>query len=172
MRSGAFRVICPETEAVGAGRPNSLALRLPFAPTCRSGQRAAPLFGGRAVFEPHDPRPDSSLLTPARPPEHRQHQTSKRLAGPGGPKGFPDPPVTGRACVRGLTPGLGGGLRGAEVSATSHPRPLQTRPRSLSGACPRIPFSAQARTALEVSVFRARRLPTPAAQGPLNILRA
>ena len=74
--------------------------------------------------------------------------------------------------MRGLTPGLGGGLRGAEVSATSHPRPLQTRPRSLSGACPRIPFSAQARTALEVSVFRARRLPTPAAQGPLNILRA
>ena len=73
-----------------------------------------------------------------------------------------------RACAR----GLGAGLRGVEVSVPSHPRPLQTRPRSLSGACPRIPFSAQARTALEVSVFRARRLPTPAAQGPLNILRA
>ena len=33
-------------------------------------------------------------------PEHRQHQTSNRLAGPGGPIGFQDPPVTGRACVR------------------------------------------------------------------------
>ena len=33
-------------------------------------------------------------------PEHRQHQTSNRLAGPGGPMGFQDPPVTGRACVR------------------------------------------------------------------------
>ena len=33
-------------------------------------------------------------------PEHRQPQTSNRLAGPGGPMGFQDPPVTGRACVR------------------------------------------------------------------------
>ena len=30
----------------------------------------------------------------------RFHQTSNRLAGPGGPMGFQDPPVTGRACVR------------------------------------------------------------------------
>ena len=33
-------------QAVAAGRPKSLALRLPFALTCRSGQRAAPLLGG------------------------------------------------------------------------------------------------------------------------------
>ena len=33
--------------------------------------------------------------------------------------------------------GLGAGLRGVEVSAPSHPRPLQTRPCSLSGASPR-----------------------------------
>ena len=59
----------------------------------------------------------------------------------------------------------GAGLRGAEVSAPSHPRQLQTWPRSL-------PFAAQARAAPEVSVFGARRLPTPAAQGPLNLLRA
>ena len=136
-RSGAFRLIGPEPEAVGAGRPKSLALRLPFALPCRSGQRAAPLVAGRAVLEPHDPRPDSSLLTPARPPEHRQHQSSKRLAGPGGPRGFQDPPLTGRACVRACARGLGAGLRGAEVSAPSHPRQLQTRPRSLSGASPR-----------------------------------
>ena len=37
---------------------------------------------------------------------------------------------------------------------------------------PPIPFAAQARAALEVSVFGARCLPIPAAQGPLNILRA
>ena len=37
---------------------------------------------------------------------------------------------------------------------------------------PRIPFTAQARVAPEMSVFGARRLPTPAAQGPLNLLRA
>ena len=41
-----------------------------------------------------------------------------------------------RACAR----GLGGGLRGAEVSAPSHPRPLQTRPRWLSGASPPHPL--------------------------------
>ena len=35
-------------------------------------------------------------------------------------------------CARGLD----AGLRGAEVSAPSHSRPLQTRPRSLSGASP------------------------------------
>ena len=34
------------------------------------------------------------------------------------------------------------------------------------------PCAAQARAAPEVSVFGARRLPTPAAQGPLNLLRA
>ena len=37
---------------------------------------------------------------------------------------------------------------------------------------PPIPCAAQARAAPEVSVFGARRLPTPAAQGPLNLLRA
>ena len=37
---------------------------------------------------------------------------------------------------------------------------------------PPIPFAAQARAAPDVSVFGARRLPTPAAQGPLNLLRA
>ena len=42
----AFRPIGPETDAAAAGRPKSLALRLPFALTCRSGQRAAPLLGG------------------------------------------------------------------------------------------------------------------------------
>ena len=73
-----------------------------------------------------------------------------------------------RACAR----GLGAGLRGVEVSAPFYPRPLQTWPRSLSGASPPIPFAAQARAAPEVSVFGARRLPTPAAQGPLNLLRA
>ena len=44
---------------------------------------------------------------PARPPEHRQHQSSKRLAGPGGPRGFQDPPLTGRACVHACARGLG-----------------------------------------------------------------
>src|SRR5574340_41232 len=39
-------------------------------------------------------------------------------------------------CVRACARGLGAGLRGAEVSAPSHPRPLQTRPRWLSGASP------------------------------------
>ena len=37
--------IGPETDAAAAGRPKSLALRLPFALTCRSGQRASPLLG-------------------------------------------------------------------------------------------------------------------------------
>ena len=40
-------------------------------------------------------------------------------------------------------------------------------PGSLPSTC-----AAQARAAPEVSVFGARRLPTPAAQGPLNLLRA
>ena len=44
-RSGAFRPVGPETDPAAAGRPKSLALRLPFALTCRSGQRAAPLLG-------------------------------------------------------------------------------------------------------------------------------
>ena len=61
---------------------------------------------------------------------------SKRLAGPGGPRGFQEPPLTGSACVHACARGLGAGLRGAEVSAPSHPRALQTRPRSLSGASP------------------------------------
>ena len=73
------------------------------------------------------------------------------------------------ACAR----GLGAGLRGAEVSAPSHPRPLPTWLRWLSGASPGShSLLRPARPAPEVSVFGARRLPTPAAQGPLNLLRA
>ena len=37
---------------------------------------------------------------------------------------------------------------------------------------PPIPFAAQGRATPEVSVFGARRLPIPAARGPLNLLRA
>ena len=51
-------------------------------------------------------------------------------------------------------------------AATPDPAALAER------GLPRIPFAAQARAAPDVSVFGARRLPTPAAQGPLNLLRA
>ena len=124
-----------QTEAVAVGRPKSFALHRPFTLTCRSGQKAAPLLGGRAVLELHDLRKDTSLLTPAchqTPPTPDQQPPGKAR----GPEGFPGHPSDwecGRACVWGLV----GGLRGAGVLVHSHPQPLQARLRLLSRASPR-----------------------------------
>ena len=74
-----------------------------------------------------------------------------------------------RACVRAGPGGWAegcGGLGALPPAATPDPAALAER------GLPPIPFAAQARAAPEVSVFGARRLPTPAAQGPLNLLRA
>ena len=62
-----------------------------------------------------------------------------------------------------------GGLGALPPAATPDPAALAERGLPPT---PPIPFAAQARAAPEVSVFGARRLPTPAAQGPLNLLRA
>ena len=61
-----------------------------------------------------------------------------------------------------------GGIGALPPPATPHPAGIAERGLP---ATP-IQFAAQARAAPEVLVFGARRLPTPAAQGPLNLLWA
>lgn len=60
-----------------------------------------------------------------------------------------------------------GGLGALPPPATPDPAALAER-----GLPSPIPFAAQGRATPEVSVFGARRLPIPAARGPLNLLRA
>lgn len=62
-----------------------------------------------------------------------------------------------------------GGLGALPPPAT--PDPAALAERGLPPPPP-IPFAAQGRATPEVSVFGARRLPIPAARGPLNLLRA
>ena len=59
-----------------------------------------------------------------------------------------------------------GGLGALPPPATPDPAALAER------GLPPIPFAAQGSAFPEVSVVGARRLPIPAARGPLNLLRA
>ena len=112
-------------------------------------------MGVCAVLEPNDPRPDSAGQW-RHAPEHCHPAASKRLARFGSPEGFGDPQRhAGRACVR----GLGGGLRGAEVSAPSTPG-LSRPGRARGAGPPRIPFAAQGHAALRCLAF------SPAAARP------
>ena len=108
------------------------------------------------------------MQAPRTPPTPEQQAPGRAR----GPEGLPEPPIDREgmsACVRAGPRGWAegcGGLGALPPAATPDPAALAER-----GLCP-IPCAAQARAAPEVSVFGARRLPTPAAQGPLNLLRA
>ena len=115
-------------------------------------------MGARAVLEPNDARPDSAGQC-RHAPKHCHPAASKRLARFGSPEGFRDPQRhAGRACMR----GLGSGLRGAEVSATSTPG-LSWPGRALRAWPPPIPLAAQGHAARRCLAFgpTAARPPQP-----------
>ena len=138
-------------EAAATRRPNSPALRLPFALACRLGQLAAALHSARASLELHNPRLDSGWRTPPRP-RTPPPQASTCLARPGGPEGFQD--QSGRPGMQGLggcgerRQGLGAlppracpGPPGSATSPTPHPvRCSGPRgPSTCRASCPRSP---------------------------------